>query len=246
MRNNLYKCCPMKEFAIHSVYLATEGEGVRVGTPQVFVRFMGCNIGCINCDSKDTWEFTEPNYSLDELLSVIEAESGVNERRVKNISITGGDPLHPKHIPAILKLSKTLKQKGYFINIEASGMRVVDEIFDLIDFVSFDIKTPSTGVKFNEKALLKLITQYGEKAQVKAVIQNRHDFDFVYDIYTKIEKETPDLKTPFVLTPCFEPGENLPKVLVQSIVELNQAIGAPFKVILQQHKVMYSSDFGNF
>lgn len=236
----------MKEYSIHSIYLATEGEGVRVGTPQVFIRFMGCNIGCINCDSKDTWEFIEPNYSLDELLTAIEAESGVNQRRIKNVSITGGDPLHPKHTQQVIKLTRTLKQKGYFVNIEAAGTRLVDELFDVIDFISFDIKTPSTNVKTPEKTLEKLLEQYAEKSQVKAVIQNRHDFDYVYDIYTRLEQKYGEIKTPFVLTPCFEPGEKLPKVLVQSIVELNQSLGAPFKVVLQQHKVIYSSDFGNF
>lgn len=236
----------MKEYAIHSIYLATEGEGVRVGTPQVFIRFMGCNIGCVNCDSKDTWEFTEPNYSIDELLGAIENESGVNSRRVMNVSITGGDPLHPKHIPSVLKLTRILKQKGYFVNIEAAGTRLVDEIFDSIDFISFDIKTPSTGVKTSEKVLEKLLEQYKNKAQVKAVIANRHDFDYVYDIYTRLEQKYGIIETPFVLTPCFEPGQKMPKVLIQSIVELNQALGAPFKVIVQQHKVIYSSDFGNF
>jgi len=236
----------MKTYAIHSIYLATEGEGVRVGTPQVFIRFMGCNIGCINCDSKDTWEFTPANMSLEEVLSHVEDSSGINERRVKSVSITGGDPLHPSHISGLTELIKTLKGKGYFINIEAAGVRVVHEIFDSIDFISFDIKTPSTGVKFNEKALRILLEQYGEKAQVKSVIQNRHDFDFVYDIYTRLESELGEIKTDFVLTPCFEPGQDLPKVLSQSIIELNQGLGAPFKVILQQHKVVYNSDFGNF
>ena len=42
---------------INSIYRATEGEGVFVGRPQIFVRYQGCAIGCINCDSKDTWEF---------------------------------------------------------------------------------------------------------------------------------------------------------------------------------------------
>jgi 7-carboxy-7-deazaguanine synthase len=237
---------PMKKYAIHSIYMATEGEGVRIGTPQVFVRFMGCNIGCLNCDSKDTWDFTEPNMSLEEILTKIEAESGVNERRIKAVSITGGDPMHPKHVPQVMELARALKQKGYFINVEASGMRVVHEVFDFIDFISFDIKTPSTGVKINEKVIKNFVTQYQDKGQVKSVIQNRHDFDFVYDIYTRLEEELGEIKTPFVLTPCFEPGSKLPKVLTQSIVELNHSLGAPFKVILQQHKVIYTSDFGNF
>ena len=126
----------MKKYPIHSIYLATEGEGVRIGTPQVFIRFMGCNIGCVNCDSKDTWDFTEGNMSLEEILARIEEESGLNARRVKSVSITGGDPMHPKLSPLVLELSQALKKKDYFINVEASGMRVAHDIFDFVDFIS--------------------------------------------------------------------------------------------------------------
>ena len=51
----------MNHCYINSVYRATEGEGIFVGRVQIFVRFQGCNVKCINCDSKDTWMATD-NY----------------------------------------------------------------------------------------------------------------------------------------------------------------------------------------
>lgn len=235
------------DLALNSIYLATEGEGIHVGIPQIFVRFQGCAIGCINCDSKDTWEFTGANISLEQALAKIENIAGDYPQRIKRVSITGGDPLHPKHVPGVVALVKELKARGFFINIEAAGTRIVDEIFDVIDFISFDFKTPSTGVKTNGKLLEKLFRQYGKKSQIKSVVSSQHDFGASLDELNRLKSVTDyEFDIPWVLTPCFEPGDELPKVLAQSITEMNHAQGAPFRVILQQHKVVYTSEFGDF
>ena len=149
----------MNEMSINSIYMATEGEGIFIGTPQIFVRFQGCAIGCSNCDSKETWDFEPANMTLITVMDRIEELSGNYPYRIKRVSITGGDPLHPKLAPSVQSLSIELKKRGFFVNIEASGQRVVDEIFDLVDFVSFDLKTPSTGVKTNLKALNKIASE---------------------------------------------------------------------------------------
>ena len=44
-------------YRFNSIYSATEGEGIHIGSPQTFIRFQGCKVGCFNCDSKDTWSF---------------------------------------------------------------------------------------------------------------------------------------------------------------------------------------------
>lgn len=243
-----YKLSTMSsKLAINSIYMATEGEGIHIGTPQIFVRFQGCNIGCINCDSKDTWEFTEPEMSFDSAISKVEELAGEYPMRVKRVSITGGDPLHPKHVPAVTAIARELKKRGYFINLEAAGTRIVHEIFDVIDFISFDFKTPSTGVRTNTKLLVKLWEQYKNKAQIKAVVASRHDYEAALDAYKTVSEQTEhQFDIPWVITPCYEPGDELPKTLAQSIVELNHSYGAPFRVILQQHKVIYTADFGDF
>ncbi len=143
---------------INSIYRATEGEGVYLGRPQIFVRYQGCAIGCLNCDSKDTWDFTQDmGQDLELILESVHREG--HNGAIKNVSITGGDPLHPGHVPHVLALTKALKAKNYYVNIEAAGSRVVNEIFELVDFVSFDFKTPSTGVKTPLKNISKMISQ---------------------------------------------------------------------------------------
>lgn len=223
--------------SIHSIFRATEGEGIHIGTPQIFVRFQGCAVGCLNCDSKETWEFGEGSMMISEVLAKIEDLCGQGPTRIKRISITGGDPLHPKNTPGALELTRRLKKSGFYVNIEAAGTRVVHEIFDILDFISFDFKTPSTGVNANLKVLKNLCEQYGSKAQIKAVIADKKDFEKTYDVFKSIMLDSDkEIHIPWVLTPCYEPDEEFPTQRFSEIIRMNEDFGAPFRVIGQQHK----------
>lgn len=233
----------MEKLLINAIYLATEGEGVRIGTPQIFVRTQGCAIGCVNCDSKETWEFDESmSMSVASIFEEVQALSGKYPHRIKTVSITGGDPLHAKHIPGVKELVKLLKKDGYYINIEASGSRVIDELFDAVDFLSFDFKTPSTGVRTKSDYLVKLQTQYKNKFQVKSVITDKHDFEYVYNELVALKEATDYAHIDWVLTPCYEPNEEFPKERFEMILNMNHEFGAPFRVIGQQHKWIFGPD----
>jgi len=227
-----------QRLAINSIYRATEGEGLFVGTPQVFVRFQGCAIGCVNCDSKDTWGFPlEGTLSFSELMDSIHKEG--REGKIKRVSITGGDPLHPKNVPDVLKLAGALREKGYWINIEAAGTRIVPEVFDLVNYISFDLKTPSTHVRVRESLFEKLIEQYPGKFQIKAVVESLEDFAFAHQMKRSID---PEGVHPWILTPCYNNGEEFPMKRFQEVVSLNEREGGPFRVIGQQHKWMFGPD----
>jgi 7-carboxy-7-deazaguanine synthase len=227
----------MIDLTLNSIYAATEGEGIHIGKPQIFVRFQGCAIGCLNCDSKETWDFDGEKTSLESAVSQVEEIAGNYPHRLKRVSITGGDPLHPKLLPGVVATAGELKKRGYYINIEASGSRVVDELFDIVNFISFDFKTPSTGVKTSVKSLEKVLSQYGDKAQIKSVVSDKKDFEYIYDVFNTLqEKYDFDLSTPWVVTPCYEPHEEFPKDRFVEVQDLNQSFGSPFRVIGQQHK----------
>lgn len=227
-----------KEHLINSIYRATEGEGVFLGRPQVFVRYQGCSVGCLNCDSKDTWAFNaEMGIGLEEILERVHSEG--HNGLIKNVSITGGDPLHPSHVPHVLELVKALKDRKYFVNIEAAGTRVVDEIFDLVDYVSFDYKTPSTNVKTPIKNIQRMNAQYQNKFQLKAVVADRADFDAVLEVYKNLAVTEKSLDFPWVMTPCFNTNEEFPLERFKNVLKWNEEIGGIFRVIGQQHKWIF-------
>lgn len=229
------------KYLINSIYRATEGEGIFLGAPQVFVRFQGCNIGCINCDSKDTWAFDEgQTLNFEQVVEEVKKESF--DFKIKRISITGGDPLHPKHEESVLEIIKHFKAKGFFINLEAAGVRVVDKIFDSLDFISFDYKTPSTGVKTKVEHIVKLNNQYPKKFQVKAVIANRFDFDMTLKAYEEVISQVENKNFDWVLTPCYEPNEEFPMKRFMDVLTWNEEASGVFRVIGQQHKWVFGPD----
>lgn len=232
----------MTTLLINSIYRATEGEGIHIGTPQIFVRFQGCHIGCVNCDTKETWDF-DPSFtmSLDEVMEKIEV---LSQDIIKRVSITGGDPLHPSHVPSLIELVKELKARGYSINLEAAGTRIVKEVFDLVDFISYDFKTPSTEVKTSQELLFKFISEYSNKAQIKAVVADKKDFEATYDAFHFVKTKSAP-RVPWCLTPCFEPGEEFPMNRFQQVIQLNEKFGLPFRVIGQQHKWAYGVNAKN-
>jgi len=218
---------------INSIYKATEGEGIFIGRPQVFVRYQGCSIGCLNCDSKQTWEFKDNKLiSSNDILKEITKQS----QTIKWVSITGGDPLHPKNQDAVLDLLKVLKDKGYKVNIEAAGTVINSEIFNLCDFISWDIKTPSTGVKSNVSLLEKMLANYSNKLQIKTVVQDEADFLYLKDFYQTQEKTEFEN---WIITPAFCVDEKQITKRFELINNLNEEFGNHFRVIGQQHKWIY-------
>ena len=226
-----------EKLLINAVYRATEGEGIYVGRPQVFVRFQGCQIGCLNCDSMDTWSFQEgSSLSMDVLLQRVEDEAS---GKIQWVSLTGGDPLHPFHVPGVRALLAQLKSRGYRVNIEASGVRLVRDIFHSVDFISFDYKPPSTGVLFPLGPLRELCRDFGGKFQVKSVVQDARDFYSNLETYKKLQGQGLTGGFEWCLTPCYNPHEEFHPQRFVEIMELNYGSGSPFRVIGQQHKWVY-------
>lgn len=232
--------CVMKKFFINSIYCATEGEGIFVGTPQVFVRFFGCDIHCHNCDSKDTWEFKDKKpWTLNEVLSEIELQ---RKGKIKRISMTGGDPLHINNHEQVKILIQELKSKKFIINIETSGFFISHQLFDLVDFISFDFKTPSSGKFGDINKVLEMQRQYIGRFQVKSVIQTKEDFDFVEQTYYEILKKAEMINFPWCLTPAYNLKEEFPQGRFINITSWNENTGGLFRVIGQQHKWIYGPD----
>lgn len=94
-------------------FVSINGEGLRSGELAVFIRFANCNLRCSYCDTK--YSFINPIYteeSIDELVKYVKSTG------VKNVTLTGGEPLIQNEIK---ELMIELSNIGNRIEIETNG-----------------------------------------------------------------------------------------------------------------------------
>jgi 7-carboxy-7-deazaguanine synthase len=232
----------IRYLSINGIYKAVEGEGVNLGRPQIFVRVQGCNVRCKNCDSCSTWSFSSGSVmSLDEIVATVVS---LAEEKIGWVSVTGGDPLDHAHVGSVVHLIYLLKERGFKINIEVTGQEINNEIFDLVDYISADFKTPSSGVVSSLSNLKQLSEKFLGKFQIKSIVEDRGDFDYLVNSYQTFKNSGKDILFQWVITPAYMPNEEFPRERFTSIVEWNLEVGY-FSVIGQQHKWIYGPNRSN-
>ncbi|MBP5297475.1 MAG: 7-carboxy-7-deazaguanine synthase QueE [Bacteriovoracaceae bacterium] len=220
--------------ALNKIYLATEGEGINVGLPEILVRLQGCAIACANCDTPAALAKQSPKYQVDQVLAQIQ------HLGLKRVSLTGGDPLAKIQRPGVMALGRRLKERGYWINLEAHGLTPLEdaaEVYDLVDFISADFKTPSCGHPGSIAVLRGLLQNYAAKLQIKSVIVDENDLNFVQKAYQACQPWPAQVT--WTLTPAYDLHEALPQNRIARIYKWNCATGGKFRVIVQQHKLVF-------
>ena len=79
----------MSTYQVVEKFVSINGEGGRAGELAAFIRFKGCNLQCSYCDT--SWA-NEPGCES-ERLTEEEILSWIRETGVKNVTLTGGEPL---------------------------------------------------------------------------------------------------------------------------------------------------------
>lgn len=114
----------MKIYALNSVFVSLQGEGLRTGTVNVFVRFAGCNRTCPFCDTDFKKLFTmsagELIYGIRDIWSSGEFPPAV--------ILTGGEPMLQVDMP----LLEEMKAAGFYVAIETNGTLPVPSLVDWI------------------------------------------------------------------------------------------------------------------
>lgn len=133
----------MSKARISEIFHSIQGEGKYTGLKQVFVRFFGCNMRCVWCDTPHAVGGAARRcreYGLEELLAAIkELRSDC-----RSVSLTGGEPLLQKDF--IKALLPPLKKEGMSSYLETNGIfdQHLAEIIDDVDVIAMDFKLPSS------------------------------------------------------------------------------------------------------
>ena len=154
---------------VSEIFFLHQGEGVFVGEPQVFVRFVGCNLRCDYCDTADNQVITEHQkyYSVDDILGRVKKLSG---GKPCTVSLTGGEPLlYAGFLARLLPALKKLKYKTY---LETNGTlpELYREVARWVDVVSMDMKVASACRASYWAEHRAFLSAAGKKAFVKLVI----------------------------------------------------------------------------
>ncbi len=142
------------QYPVMEAFYTIQGEGYHQGKAAYFIRLGGCDVGCVWCDVKDSWDASKhPQISVDQIVE--EASKFPGRLAV----ITGGEPLLHNCGP----LTSALKKAGFQTNIETSGSSPLSGDWDWICLSPKKFKAPLPEI-------LPLANE------LKVVIFNKTDF----------------------------------------------------------------------
>ena len=151
----------MAQFKVAERFVSINGESARAGELAVFIRFAGCNLNCGYCDTKWANE-KDTEY---ELLSDEELISYIKRTEIKNVTLTGGEPLIQEDIDELLlKLSL---EEDIRVEVETNGSIDIAEFKAVADGISYtlDYKLPGSGCEDN-----MCISTYGLDVKTRVYI----------------------------------------------------------------------------
>jgi len=135
-------------------FYTLQGEGYHQGKAAYFIRLGGCDVGCVWCDVKDSWEASRhPQLPIPAIVDEAKKYPG------RLAVITGGEPL----LHNLDALTQTLRNAGFQTNIETSGSSPLSGTWDWICLSPKKFKAP-----------LPEVVPFAN--ELKVVIFNKTDF----------------------------------------------------------------------
>lgn len=135
-------------------FYTIQGEGYNTGRAAYFVRLGGCDVGCVWCDVKESWDVNaHPRLPLTDIVAAVTAHPG------RNVVVTGGEPLMHDLGP----LTQALQAAGCRTWIETSGAYPLSGQWDWICVSPKKFKAPLPQV-------------LAHAHELKIIVFNKSDF----------------------------------------------------------------------
>jgi len=151
-----------QQYPVMEMFYSLQGEGYHQGKAAFFIRLAGCDVGCVWCDVKDSWD-----ASKHPVLSIQEIVNAALEHPARLAIVTGGEPLLHHLDP----LTTALKAAGFQTNIETSGSSPMSGNWDWVCLSPKKFKAP-----LPENVVLA--------DELKVVVFNNSDFEWA-ETYAK-------------------------------------------------------------
>lgn len=208
-------------------FISINGEGTRAGELAVFVRFQGCNLRCSYCDTM--WA-NEPSCPYEERTPQ-DIDAAIRATGVKNVTLTGGEPLLQKELPELLAL--LLRDDALRVEIETNGaVSLAPFCGENRPVFTMDYKLPSSGMERGMIAENFSLLEMDDT--VKFVSGSREDLERAAEI---MENYDLTRRCHVYLSPVF--GSIEPADMVQFMAERRMN---DVRLQIQMHKVIWDPD----
>jgi organic radical activating enzyme len=137
-------------------FYSIQGEGFYQGYAAYFIRLAGCDVGCVWCDVKESWDAGQ-HQEIEVQKIVASTEAAGAELAV----ITGGEPA----MYNLDELTESLKAKGIRTNIETSGAYPLSGTWDWVCLSPKKFKAPVESV-------------LQQAHELKIIVFNKSDFEW--------------------------------------------------------------------
>ncbi len=209
-------------------FVSINGEGTRAGQLAVFIRFTGCNLRCSYCDTMWANAENAPHVKM----SAEEIYAYIKETGVKNVTLTGGEPLIQENIKELLELISS--DKELYCEIETNGSVDLKPFCDIENRPSFTMDYKLASSNMEEFMCTDNYSLLNKNDTVKFVSGSKADLIKAKEI---MEKYNLIGRVNVYISPVF--GNIEPKEIVEFMIEnkLNDV-----NLQLQLHKIIWDPD----
>ncbi len=159
-----------ESYLVNEIFYSLQGEGVRAGSANTFIRLSGCNQSCkveshgFDCDT----EFVSgTKMSASEILDRVKQISG----ECRWVILTGGEPL----LQLDHSLCSALKLAGYKLAIETNGsIDPAPEVLEALDWICCSPKVAEHAIRLPRCNEVKYVRAYGQGIPKPAIKQSEH------------------------------------------------------------------------
>jgi 7-carboxy-7-deazaguanine synthase len=118
-------------------FYTLQGEGYHQGKAAYFIRLGGCDVGCVWCDVKESWDAANhPKLAIADLIAE------VKKTAARIVVITGGEPL----MHNLDELTEEFRDAELQLHIETSGAHPLSGLWDWICLSPKKFKAPLSPI----------------------------------------------------------------------------------------------------
>lgn len=241
---------------IMEIFSSIQGEGLLVGRRQIFVRFYGCNIRCVYCDTpasrsalgaciverspgmRDFYALDNPVdvAALNGVIHTLEGFEGLHH----SISLTGGEPL--LHASFLKEWLPAVRGRfGIYLETNGTLADELGEVIGLIDIVAMDVKLPGTAdmePRWDDHHRF-LATAVKKDTFVKLVVDGgtrEDEFERAVRLVSRVGRGIP-----LIIQPVTPAGDSRRPVSYRGLLRLHELAARSLdhvRVIPQTHKML--------